>query len=172
MIYKRLTQYCLLALSIVSQCYALTDEPIQIQSDKAIFDQNLGKAFYRGNVSLIQGSQRLLAQELIITRTKDGKIAEFKAIGKPAKFNGSMESEHEPIHASAQTIYYFPEHGRLSLQGNAKIEFKQDIFQGPMLEYDFRKNLISANRQQDERPTIILQPKTLQQSSEKPVDRS
>lgn len=68
------------------------NQPIDITSDNASFDEKTGDTIYQGHVRAIQGTRQLWSDSLIIHRTKEGKINHIVAKGAPAHFVSSTNS--------------------------------------------------------------------------------
>src|SRR3990167_6139380 len=126
--------------------------PIHIQSDTASYEHVKGTATHEGNVVLTQGQHQLLADKLTLKR--EGKDRIITATGNLATFIGKLDNEPDPIVAKAKILYYYPDKQLLVLDGMATLTHRQDKFQGPTLSYFLDKQVISANKQSNERPTI------------------
>lgn len=135
------------------------DMPIQIQSDTASIEQLKRQATYEGNVILTQGGHILHADKLTLKKDESGRLSLITAIGAPATFEGKFDLSTHPVHATAKMILYYPDKQLLVLQGEATMEHQQDKFKGPMLSYQMDKQIISASKQSDERPTITIHPR-------------
>ena len=133
--------------------------PVQIQSDQASFEQMNRVAIHEGNVILIQGNHELRADKITIQQDKNGRLNVITAIGKPAAFTGRRPSDPNPVYATAKTIYYYPVKQLVVLDGQAILEHEKDKFQGPSLSYQLDKQVISASRTTNERPTITIHPR-------------
>jgi lipopolysaccharide export system protein LptA len=136
------------------------DKPIKIQSNEASLEQLKQEAAYRGNVIMTQGENILHSDELTVKRDSHGRLNVITAKGKPATFTGKRANDPKPLHATAQTIYYYPEKQLIILEGEATLEHQQDKFEGPSLTYNLEKQVITASSQKDVRPTVILHPRS------------
>jgi lipopolysaccharide export system protein LptA len=133
--------------------------PIQIQSDTASFEQLSHQATHEGNVVMTQGDHILHADKLTVKKDPKGDLTVLKATGNPATFSGQMESSPHPVLATAKIIYYYPDKQLIVLEGQATLDHQQDKFKGPMLSYQLDKQVVSATKQNNERPTITIQPR-------------
>lgn len=131
--------------------------PIQIQSDQASFEHALKKATHTGNVVMVQGTNELYAEKLIMKKDLQGDV--LVATGNPATFKGVMADDPAPITGTAEKITYFPAKKLLVLEGNATLHHQQDKFKGPSLSYQLDKQLVTATANRHERPTIVIQPR-------------
>lgn len=135
------------------------DEPIHIQSDIASFEQISRQAFHEGNVILTQGPHVLHADKLTAKKDLNGNLTVITAMGNPATFTGKVENNPEPVYATAKTIYYYPDKQLIVLEGAATLDHQQDKFRGPTLSYQLDKQMVSAAKQSNERPTITIHPR-------------
>ncbi len=134
--------------------------PIQIQSDIASFEQISRQAIHEGNVILVQGSHELRADKLTMERDLKGHLNLITAKGNPATFQGKLNENPEPIHATAKTIYYYPAKQLIILEGAATLSHLQDEFQGPTLRYQLDTQVVTATKQSNERPIITFYPRS------------
>ncbi len=133
--------------------------PIQIQSDTATFEQLNRQATHIGNVIMTQGPHILHADKLTMKKDPKGNLTVIVATGAPATFTGMMDTDPDPVYATAKTIYYYPDKQLIVLEGSATFDHQQDKFKGPMLSYHLDKQVVSATRQSQERPTITIHPR-------------
>lgn len=133
--------------------------PFLIQSDTASFEQLSRQAKHEGNVVLTQGSHILHANTLTLKKDEKNQSTIIKAMGSPATFSGKLESSPNGIYATAKTIYYYPDKQLIVLEGEATLEHQKDKFQGPTLSYQLDKQIISATKQSNERPTVTIYPR-------------
>lgn len=136
-----------------------SDQPITIQSDTAFVEQLKQQAVHEGNVVLTQGMHQLYADKLTIQKDAKGRLNVITATGNPARFSGKKENELEPLFATANIIYYYPDKQLVVLEGSATLEHQKDKFQGPSLHYQLDKQVISATSQSQDRPTVTLHPR-------------
>ncbi|MBS0286213.1 MAG: lipopolysaccharide transport periplasmic protein LptA [Proteobacteria bacterium] len=154
----------ILLLILSPQVLAITprldrDTPIQIQSDKASFEQLNQQATHEGNVIMTQGAHVLHADKLTVKKDAKGELTVIKAFGGPATFTGNFADDPQPVYATAKIIYYYPDKQLIVLEGMATLDHHQDKFKGPMLSYQIDKQIVSASKQSNERPTITIHPR-------------
>ncbi|MGD9591144.1 MAG: lipopolysaccharide transport periplasmic protein LptA [Candidatus Berkiella sp.] len=133
--------------------------PIEIQSDVASFEQRSRQATHEGNVVMIQGNNVLHADKLSVKKDTQGLLTVVKAMGNPATFTGTFENDPKPVYATAKIIYYYPDKQLIVLEGSATLDHQEDKFKGPMLSYQIDKQIVSAAKQSNERPTITIHPR-------------
>lgn len=132
--------------------------PIHIQSDQASFEHAIKQATHQGNVVLTQGSHELHADKLVVKKEAND-VNVLIATGKPATFKGLMMNDPNPVTASANTIYFYPDKKLIVFEGNATLTHEKDKFKGPSLSYHIEQQTIIATSTQQERPSIVIQPR-------------
>lgn len=155
---KILLLYNLLLLS--TPCFTYEkNAPLHIQSDMASYHQATQHAIHQGNVILKQGPHELHADTLTIKQEKSGRFSLITAQGSPATFK-AIYKDLNPVVASAKTIYYYLDKQLLVLEKDACVTHLQDKFEGPSLSYQIDKQIISATKQSNQRPSITIYPRS------------
>ena len=131
-------------------------EPIEIESDLVIFDDQKGFSKYSGNVIIKQGKTRLEAEEIVV-RVANRQIVSIDASGNPAHFIDFTQRE---THGYAESINYVTQSALLTLHGSAKLNQQDHSFSGDKILYDTRNKAIhaSGNKSEGERVRIQFQP--------------
>jgi len=142
------------------------EQPIHIQADRAELDDIKGVAQYSGNVVITQGSIKITGERATITRTEDGTVDVFTAIGKPATFRQQPAADKEVIDAYGLTIQYFAVKDQVLLIDQAKVEQGGSTFAGEKIVYDTAKQIVNAGRANGHNITVprpridmVIQPK-------------
>ena len=122
-------------------------QPIRIQADSAEIIEERGLSIYKGDVSIVQGSLQINAETVEI-KSEDRKILEVLALSnvgskKLARFRQTLSNDGEEIFAEAKKISYMVQEGHLTLNGQAKLEQREDIFSGEMLFYDITRGSVN-----------------------------
>lgn len=131
-------------------------EPIEVESDLVIFDDQKGFSKYSGNVIVKQGKTRLEADEIMV-RVVNRQIVSIDATGKPAHFVDFTQRE---THGYAEAINYVTKTALLTLHGHAKLNQQDHFFSGDKILYDTRNKAVQAsgNKSEGERVRIQFQP--------------
>ncbi len=160
--------WVLLLSYMASSAHALdpnSTEPITIESDSVVFDDQNGYSKYQGNVIIRQGDSRLEAEEITV-KVANRQIVSIEALGKPAHF---VETDAKKVetHGYANTIEYISETALLTLQRNARLLQDDHSFSGDTILYDARRKSIraSGNKQVGERVKIRFQPSASNRST-------
>lgn len=135
------------------------DEPATIESDRAELDRETGVSRYFGNVEFVQGTLRITGDKMIVTAPA-GNLERARAEGEPARvFHRTAEGE--PIRARGRVLVYEPGEPRLTLTGAAEVERGGDRFRAARIVYAPDTGRVDAERDEDERVRITIQPETI-----------
>ncbi len=151
------------------------NQPINIQSDTAMVDDNNGLAIYTGNVMVTQGSIRIDADKVTINYTKKQDLEKVVAEGKPAKFKQTPDGGKADLHAKSGRMEYFAEKDTLHLLQNAEVRQAQDSFTAQRIMYDTKSGVIQADKgeSKDGRISVVIQPRSQKAAEESaPVEKT
>lgn len=155
----------ILIFSLSSPAWALSSDrsqPLNIQSDAAMIDDNSGLAVYTGNVVVTQGSIRIDADKVTINYTKKQDLEKVVAEGKPAKFKQTPDGGKADILAKSGRMEYFADKDTLHLLQNAEVRQAQDSFAAQRIMYDTKTGVIQADKgeSKDGRISVVIQPRS------------
>jgi lipopolysaccharide export system protein LptA len=146
------------ALFLFSQySFALPEDSqqeIQITSDSASLDKTQGLIIYTGNVKMVQGTLKIQADKITLTRNKQG-LKKVEASGQPAHYEQVISVEEGKTHASGNTIIYHAASEELVLIDNAELEKQGNLFSGDKIVYLINEQRIKA----DSKVIMVIQPK-------------
>ena len=144
------------------------NEPIKIQSDNAMLDEQQGLSTYKGDVVITQGTTVLKSDKVIVYSSKDGLI-KIEAFGHPAQFTQQDDENTAPTHAYADTIIYTRADEILTLIENAKLEQGKNTFSGKEIIYNTVSRIVTADSGEDKtnRVEIIVHPVNKETSENK-----
>ncbi len=156
-----------LAVSLPGMAVAFSPaEPATIEADRAEIDHPGGISRYFGNVELIQGDLRLTGDRLEVD-APEGELARVEATGEPARLE-HRSTEGEPIRARARTVVYEPGLPRVTLRGSAVIEQGRDRFSAGRIVYAPDTGRLEADRNDDERVRMTIDPQSLEEEEDAP----
>ena len=155
-----------------TQLHALPEDrnqPIHVQADTAELDDRNGVAVYRGSVVITQGTLKITGHTVTITRTANGDIDVFTALGTPAYYEQLPAPKKSLVQAYGLTLQYFVSNNRIVLIDQAKIVQEGSTFEGEKIVYDTQRQIVNAGRATGSsvtapRPRIdmVIQPKSRQ----------
>jgi lipopolysaccharide export system protein LptA len=138
-------------------------QPIEIEAQKLVMDQQNGVSTYSGGVTLTQGSIRIEAEQLLV-HTRDGKFDRLEAFGSDtlqASFRQQLANGQE-TRGSAGHIQYSAAESRLTLQQQAQLRQSGNRIQSDRIDYNTASNSLLAGQQNpaqgQQRVRIVIEP--------------
>ncbi len=133
-------------------------QPIQIESDKAERDEKAGTTIYIGNVELVQGSLKMLADRLEIYTVKGNQLERVVAFGKPAYVEQKPEPDKAVVKARGEIIRYFVGEERIQLEKNASIDQEGAMVKSNIIDYFIKDEVVRASGN-EERVKVVIPPR-------------
>ncbi|AZV31984.1 lipopolysaccharide transport periplasmic protein LptA [Cobetia sp. ICG0124] len=121
------------------------NQPINIAADSLSLDDKAGTATYTGRVEMRQGSMKLDAARVDISRADSGEISLVKATGQRAYMEQKPDTDERLVKGWANTIRYHALERRVELVGDARLEKGDDTFEGGYVEYFLDKRQVNAS---------------------------
>jgi lipopolysaccharide export system protein LptA len=157
------------------------EQPITIQSDRALRDEKTGLTVYAGNVKITQGTLHIRADNITLFNDKRG-LYKVIAEGSPAHYQQQPSTDKPLIEAEGKTIEYHADVQLLHLIENAMLNQDGTLMQGQRIDYDIQKQVVTAsgeldsNKQakSDEKPgqiIIVIPPNTIANAENKKADK-
>lgn len=135
------------ALCCAAGAFAKSDDysqPINVVSQEQLADLKANKIIFSGEVEATQGTMRINADKIEITRSADGKLESIVAYGKPVTFRQTLDNG-KPIHTRSSTLSYLPNQSLVVLQGKATIWQDESSMTGERIEYNIQTQKMRAN---------------------------
>lgn len=154
---------CLLTPSASWALSSDTKQPVYIDSDQQTLDMKSNKVTFTGNVTLKQGSIRIIADELIVFRdAKTGELTELQGYGKPAHFTQKTD-EGKTLKGQANTLVYNVKKDTLVMTTNAELHQDDSVIRGKVITYHISSQNLKADGGKGERVSTVIQPSQLEQ---------
>ncbi|WP_410211117.1 lipopolysaccharide transport periplasmic protein LptA [Aquirhabdus sp.] len=164
-----LTTASVLVFMAASQTvYALDsdrDQPVHIEADHAIYNQQKGTTVYTGNVIITQGTLRLQADNILLNLDAKNSIKDATATGKPAKFQQKINPDKGVAYGEGDQVFYDAKSSQITLTGNAKITQDGSSFHGNTLRYGMTQGDIEGNGNTQQRVEMVIPPSATRSSS-------
>lgn len=140
--------------------YATIDnqQDIHVEADSLQFNNETKVGIYQGHIKLTQGSRILTADHATSYSNQAGEIVKIIASGHPAVYHALIFHKHPKLIATGNTIYYYPLTDYLEAIGDAQIIQGQNHFQGPQINYDFKKKTVASPLSKEGHTQITLAP--------------
>ncbi len=119
-------------------------QPINVVSEEQLADLKANKIIFSGNVVATQGTMRINADKVEITRDSSGRLESVIAYGHPVTFEQVLDNGR-PIHSRSSSISYLPRQSLVVLQGKATIWQDESSMSGEYIEYNIQTQKMKAN---------------------------
>lgn len=142
-----------------------TDQPIHIESDQQSLDMQGNVATFTGNVIVTQGSIKINADKVVVTRPAGEKGKEtIDGYGNPATFY-QMQDNGKPVKGHASKMHYEVASDLVVLTGAAYLEQLDSNIKGDKITYLVKEQKMQAFSEKGKRVTTVLVPSQLQDKS-------
>lgn len=139
-----------------------SDKPVNIDSVNQALDLQGNVATFTGNVIVTQGSIKITADKVVVTRPGgDSKKTIVDAYGTPATFY-QMQDNGKPVQGHAQKMHYELAKDLVELTGNAYLEQLDSNVKGDKITYLVKEQKMQAFGSTGKRVTTVLVPSQLQ----------
>ena len=142
-----------------------TNQPIHIESDQQSLDMQGNIVTFTGNVVVTQGSIKINADKVVVTRPADQKGKEvIDGYGNPATFY-QMQDNGKPVKGRASKMHYELANDFVVLTGNAYLEQLDSNIKGDKITYLVKEQKMQAFSDKGKRVTTVLVPSQIQDKS-------
>ncbi|WP_373768211.1 lipopolysaccharide transport periplasmic protein LptA [Glaesserella sp.] len=137
-----------------------TDQPINIDSGSQSLDMENNIVTFSDNVVITQGSIKVHASKVTITR-REGKKETIDASGAPVTFQQTLD-DGKPVNGKANSVHYDLGTEFLTLIGNAELKQMDSAIKAEKITYDVKKQQLKASGGGKARVNTVLIPTQLQ----------
>ncbi|QBQ64460.1 lipopolysaccharide transport periplasmic protein LptA [Actinobacillus indolicus] len=142
-----------------------TDKPINIDSGSQSLDMENNVVVFSDNVVITQGSIKINASKVTITR-QEGKKETIDASGAPVTFQQTLDNG-KPVNGKGNSVHYDLGTEFLTLIGNAELKQLDSFIKAEKITYDVKKQQLKATSGGKSRVKTVLIPSQLQDSKKK-----
>ena len=143
-----------------------SQQPMYIESDSVVFDENKGETVYTGHVRARQGSLEVTGDKMIVNQQKD-QADQMIVYGNPARLKQSPAGRGPDNHGLGKRADYFPDSGILILNGDAMTwegpdpSTSEHTVKSDHIEYDTKNAIYKAgsSRSGNRRVHVTILPK-------------
>lgn len=150
-------------LGMSASAFALkgdTDQPINIESGSQSLDMETNTVVFSDNVIITQGSIKVNAARVTITR-QEGKKEVIDATGGPVTFQQTLDNG-KPVRGKGNSVHYDLATEFLILTGNAELKQENSFIRAEKITYDVKKQQLKASSGGKSRVKTVLYPNQLQ----------
>ncbi len=147
--------------------FSLPDDNLKtmhIVADSTTFNYKTGANTYDGHVKIDQGSTHLTADRVSTKNNNNHKIEEAIAYGlnnNLAEYSTLPKSGDLVLHAKAKIIKFYPHTSMVILEGNVMVTQGKNSFQGPIIIYNMKDQVITAPASKTGHATVVIEPNQL-----------
>lgn len=137
-----------------------SQQPIYMEADGVEIDDGTGISVYEGNVVVTQGSIRMTADRVTVSRKPNG-ADHIVAIGSPTTFRQQLEGEQKLIEGRSKRAEYDTDSAVVILIGDAVVVQGKDSFASDRIVYDRTRGQVRAGAKAKgkQRVRVTIQPK-------------
>ena len=137
------------------------EQKLYIVADSYLLNYKTGIDTYEGNVKMDQGSTHLIADKVITEKNKQRKIISAIAYGikNLAEFKTLPKEGDDIFHAKAKVIMFYPTTSIVTLEDNVKVTQGENSFEGPIVVYHMKNQIVSTPPSKRGRATVIIDTK-------------
>ena len=121
-------------------------QPIRVSAGQLQLDDRNGAATYSGAVHIEQGSMKLDADQVVLTRGASGGLSTMRATGKGKR--AYVEQQPSPqeglVKGWGDTIVYSADSRKVELIGHAELHRGTDTFTGAYVQYFMNTRQVQA----------------------------
>ncbi|WP_414499892.1 MULTISPECIES: lipopolysaccharide transport periplasmic protein LptA [unclassified Zymobacter] len=121
-------------------------QPIRVSAGQLQLDDRNGSAIYSGTVHIEQGSMKLDADQVVLTRSAAGGLSTMRATGKGKR--AYIEQKPSPqeglVKGWGDTIVYSADSRKVELIGHAELHRGTDTFTGAYVQYFMNTRQVQA----------------------------
>ncbi|MDD9805984.1 MAG: lipopolysaccharide transport periplasmic protein LptA [Gammaproteobacteria bacterium] len=150
----RLAALLLAATLAAAAAAQQSGEPLELEADSVVYNEETGISVYRGNVKIVQG-EITLKGDTVEVFTKDGAISKLVATAGPSRL--VRRRDGQTLRAEALRIEYRADEGIMDLRGKARIADGWKALSGDHIVYDARKKIVKATKDKN-RVRLTLRP--------------
>jgi lipopolysaccharide export system protein LptA len=133
---------------------------MHINSDSSTYNYKTGTTIYEGHVIIDQGTTHLIADRVVTNSNSKHKMEEAIAYGLTtlAEYTTVPKPGDPVLHAKAKVIKFYPAKSMVFLEGDVIVTQGKNRFEGPVIVYNMKDQIVTAPPSKTGRATIIIEP--------------
>lgn len=135
-------------------------EPVQIESDSLEVQDNKGIAYFKGNVTVIQGSTILKTSNLTVYYSRDGNSSDAAGNVRRIVANGKVAVRSNDQRATANSADVDMVKQIAVLNGGVTVSQGKNIVTGEKLVINMKTNAANLTGGKSKRPSIVFSPRS------------
>ena len=133
---------------------------MHITADSSTYNYKTGVNVYEGHVKIDQGTTHLVADRVVTLRNDKHRIEQAVAYGltQLAEYTTVPKPGDPVLHAKAKVIKFYPVTSMVYLEGDVSVIQGDNHFEGPLMVYNMKDQIVTAPPSKTGRATITLSP--------------
>ncbi|NBV74737.1 MAG: lipopolysaccharide transport periplasmic protein LptA [Methylococcaceae bacterium] len=161
---KRILLINILLVLTVGQAWGLAsdaDQPINIDSDSATYDEKQQVSTYVGHVHATQGSIKVEGDKLVVY-LKDGNVSKMVTTGQPSHFRQIPAEGKEEMVGEGLVNEYYPDQNLLIFMHKASVRQGDAKQSSEYIQYDTKNSLLKAGEPNSNSTRVhsVIKPKS------------
>lgn len=138
-----------LALAALLLCGAVTAkesdfaEKVYVDAVKQVAEMQDNRITFEQSVIITQGTIKIHADKVVVTRSGEKGAEVMTAYGKPATFFQIMDNG-KPVNAHGNSIRYELKNRLVTITGNGQLKQEDSLVTGDLIRYDIDKQKMTA----------------------------
>ena len=165
-----------LALAALLLCGAVTAkesdfaEKVYVDAVKQVAEMQDNRITFEEDVTINQGTIRIKADKVVVTRSGEKGAEVMTAYGKPATFFQILDNG-KPVNAHGNTIRYELKNRLVTITGNGQLKQEDSQVNGDLIRYDIvKQKMIAESKSPNQRVKTVFLPDQVE-NFDKPTDQ-
>ncbi len=153
-----------LALAALLLCGAVTAkesdfaEKVYVDAVKQVAEMQDNRITFEEDVTINQGTIRIKADKVVVTRSGEKGAEVMTAYGKPATFFQILDNG-KPVNAHGNTIRYELKNRLVTITGNGQLKQEDSQVNGDLIRYDIvKQKMIAESKSPSQRVKTVFLP--------------
>ena len=118
-------------------------EKVYVDAVKQVAEMQDNRITFEQNVIITQGTIKIHADKVVVTRSGEKGAEVMTAYGKPATFFQIMDNG-KPVNAHGNSIRYELKNRLVTITGNGQLKQEDSLITGDLIRYDIDKQKMTA----------------------------
>ena len=165
-----------LALAALLLCGAVTAkesdfaEKVYVDAVKQVAEMQDNRITFEEDVTINQGTIKIKADKVVVTRSGEKGAEVMTAYGKPATFFQILDNG-KPVNAHGNTIRYELKNRLVTITGNGQLKQEDSQVNGDLIRYDIvKQKMIAESKSPNQRVKTVFLPDQVE-NFDKPPDQ-
>jgi len=165
-----LTLATLLICCSVSARESDFSEKVYVDAVKQVAEMQDNRITFEQDVTITQGTIKIQADKVVVTRSGEKGAEVMTAYGKPATFFQILDNG-KPVNAHGNSIRYELKNRLVTISGNGQLKQEDSQVNGDLIRYDIvKQQMIAESKRPEQRVKTVFLPEQIE-NFDKPADQ-